>query len=342
MKRLIDNVNSRYFEAANHMRPKWKKHKVIVYVESYDDIYFWRDVLSEFENENIGFEIVLPSRTNLNRGKKSAIANNLGTRLGTSMIACVDADLDYLMQGTTLTSKQIVSNPYIIHTYVYAIENYQCYAPSLHNVVVMSTLNDHQLFDFEEFLRVYSQIIYDLFVWAIWLYRTDQACQLPLTAFCNLTTLHKFNVHNPELALDTLRKTVNRKVAYFQHNFPKAKGKLQPLKEELTELGLTPDNTYLYIQGHHLMDNIVMECMNPICTMLRRAREREIKQNALHCQQQDNELACYMRSCAPVEQMLKRNSGYKAAPQYQQIRQSVQTLIEKITTVAKQTKTSQG
>ena len=59
-KRLVDNVNSRYFEAANHMRPKWKKHKVIVYVESYDDIFFWRDILAEFETDDLGFEIVLP------------------------------------------------------------------------------------------------------------------------------------------------------------------------------------------------------------------------------------------------------------------------------------------
>ena len=56
-KRLVDNVNSRYFEAANHMRPKWKKHKVIVYVESYDDIFFWRDILAEFETDDLGFEV---------------------------------------------------------------------------------------------------------------------------------------------------------------------------------------------------------------------------------------------------------------------------------------------
>jgi len=328
--RLTDNVNSRYFEAANHMRPKWKKHKVIAFVESYDDIYFWRDVLTEFETDDLGFEIVLPSRTNLNRGKKSAITNNLGSRLGTSMIACVDADLDYMLQGTTQSSRQIVENPYIVHTYVYAIENYQCYAPSLHQVCVMSTLNDRRIFDFEAFLKVYSEIIYDLFVWAIWLYRNEMAHEMPLTTFCNLTALHKLNIHNPEEALENLRRTVNRKVAYLQHNFQKAKGKIQPLKQELEGLGLKPDNTYLYIQGHHLMDNIVMELLNPVCTLLRRAREKEIKQNAVHAQQQDNELASYKHSCADIDQMLRRNTGYKSAEQYQQIRQAVTNLIELI------------
>lgn len=336
-RRLIDNVNSTYFEAANHMRPKWKKHKVIAYVESYDDIYFWRDILDEFETTDIGFEIVLPSRTNLNRGKKSAITNNLGNRLGTSMIACVDADLDYLMQGSTPTSKQIINNPYIIHTYVYAIENFQCYAPSLHNVCVMATLNDHKVFDFQAFMEAYSRIIYDIFVWSVWLYRTNQAHELPLNTLCNLTNLHKLNIHNPEEALEKLRHTVNRKVAYMQQHFPTAKGKLKPLKAELQNLGLNPENTYLYMQGHHIMDNIVMELMNPVCTILRRAREREIRQNALHAQQQDNELASYQHSCAPIDQMLRRNSGYKTAPQYQQVRQHVQKLIQLIQQTTQQT-----
>lgn len=339
-RRLTENVNSRYFEAANHMRPRWKAHKVIVYVESYDDIYFWRDILTPFESAQLGFEIVLPSRTTLNRGKKSALTNSLGSRLGTSMIACVDADLDYLMQGATPTSRQIVGNPYVLHTYAYAIENLQCYAPSLHNVCVMATLNDRQLFDFEAFMTAYSETIYPLFVWAIWLYRTDQAHEMPLTSFCNLTTLHKFNIHNPEEALNTLRRTVNRKVAYLQQHFPAAKNKIKPLRDELQALGVTQQNTYLYSQGHHIMDNVVMEVLNPVCTMLRRAREREIRQNAIHAQQQDNELASYQHSCAPIEQMIRRNSGYKTAPQYLQIQQSVEKLIERIKTATAQQPTT--
>ena len=329
-KRLVDNVNSRYFEAANHMRPKWKKHKVIVYVESYDDIFFWRDVLAEFESDDLGFEIVLPSRSNLSRGKKSAITNNLGKGLGTSMIACVDADLDYLLQDSTSTSREINNNPFIIHTFVYAIENYQCYAESLHNVCVMATLNDKKVFDFVAYLTAYSQIIYDLFVWAIWLYRNNRASEMPLTTLCNIATVHKVNIFNPEEGLEHLRRKVNQKISWLQKEVPEAKGKLQPLKEELTQLGLTPDNVYLFMQGHHIMDNIVMDIVNPVCTILRRAREKEIKQHAAHAQQMDNELACYQHSQAAVEQMIRRNTDFKSAPQYHQMRERILNVIERI------------
>ena len=37
------------------------------------------------------------------------------------MIACVDADYDYLVQGATEVSRTLISSPYILHTYAYAI-----------------------------------------------------------------------------------------------------------------------------------------------------------------------------------------------------------------------------
>ena len=50
-KRLKDNINSNYFEAANALTSKKARRRIVAYVESYDDIYFWRTVLSRFEND---------------------------------------------------------------------------------------------------------------------------------------------------------------------------------------------------------------------------------------------------------------------------------------------------
>ena len=148
---LRDNLNSRYFEAANALKSKQARRRIVAYVESYDDIYFWRTVLSRFEDDHRYFEVMLPSKLNLTRGKKSVLMRFIRKRgkkneptepgngeaevLGRDMIACVDADYDYLMQGCTPTSKMVIDNPYVFHTYVYAIENYQCFAPSLHMCV---------------------------------------------------------------------------------------------------------------------------------------------------------------------------------------------------------------
>ena len=171
MKKLKQNLNSAYIEAMNRLGGKRSRQRIVAYVESYDDVFFWSNLLRPLETPHYYFEVMLPSRTSLCKGKKIAIANELGNRLGKCMIACVDADYDYLMQGATLTSAAVCQNPYIFHTYVYAIENFQCYAPALQNICVMATLNDRHLFDFENFLRLYSETIWPLFVWNVWCYR---------------------------------------------------------------------------------------------------------------------------------------------------------------------------
>lgn len=62
----------------------------MAYVESYDDIAFWRTLLAEFENEERYFQVMLPSATSLAKGKKMVLMNTLNTtELGRSLIACV-------------------------------------------------------------------------------------------------------------------------------------------------------------------------------------------------------------------------------------------------------------
>ena len=329
-KHLLGNISSAYLEAASRLRPKTKKRKIVAYVESYDDIFFWRSVLNEFEDENTEFEVMLPSKTNLNRGKKSAMMNQLGENLGAFMIACVDADLDYLLQGRTQNSHKMLSNEYVVHTYAYAIESYQCYAPSLHNVVVMSTLNDRNIFNFEEYLKMYSEIIYDLFVWLVWLHRKGRFTEMPLTTFNNIVSIENLNVFKPIDALEKVRKNANRKIAWLQHNVHEAKGKIEALKRELAELGVTPEYTYLYIQGHHLMENVVNAALEPVCTILRREREKSIKQLAGgNVKQMDNELACYQHSQSQPSLMLRRNTQFQSCPPYQRMREHISLLLAK-------------
>ena len=135
-KRLQEHLNSQYLELAQKLRPRNSVRKIVAYVESYDDIFFWRTVLGDFETDRIKFEVMLPSRHTLCKGKKAALMNKLGPSLGDYMIACVDADYDYLVQGATEISRTLISSPFILHTYAYAIENYQCYAPALHTACV--------------------------------------------------------------------------------------------------------------------------------------------------------------------------------------------------------------
>ena len=214
--KLKDNLNSRYFEAANGLTSKSARRRIVAYVESYDDIYFWRTVLSRFENEKRYFEVMLPSHKKLERGKKSVLMNFVGERIGPDMIACVDADYDYLLQGATLQSQKVLDSPYVFHTYAYAIENLQCYAPTLHDVCVAVTLNDHRIFDFTDYLRQFSEAIFPLFVWSVWAYRTGNHNRFSLQDFNRVADPGGFNVLEPQQSIDHLRRKVGTKVHQLQ------------------------------------------------------------------------------------------------------------------------------
>ena len=319
-KRLNENISSKYLEAANRLNSKRSRRRIVAYVESYDDIFFWRTVLTRFENSERCFEVMLPTRVNkLERGKKAAMMRLITERVGQSMIACVDADYDYLIQGKTSASKQILQNPCIFHTYAYAIENLQCYAPSLHDVSVAVTLNDHFIFDMEEFMRQYSQAIFPLFVWSIWYYRTPNYTKFTITDFCRVIETGNFSIVKAPVILQNVRRKVGAKIAHLQRENPNAKESYLAVKEDLKRLGVTPETTYLYIQGHHLFNKLVIPMMKKICDQLVRERQNEISHQSVHNTQRRNELSCYTRSIEDISAMLKKNVGYMFSEPYQRI-----------------------
>ena len=347
--RLKDNITSRYFEAANALKSKRGRRRIVAYVESYDDIYFWRTVLGEFENEERYFEVMLPSKMNLTRGKKSVLMNfieeggnegagaqgNEGARargnegaLGRDMIACVDADYDYLLQGATHQSRKVIGSPYVFHTYVYAIENYQCYAPSLHNVCVAVTLNDHRLFDFRQYFADYSEALFPLFVWSVMFYRNGLYPKFTITDLNRIADPGGFNVHHPEVSLANIRRKVGTKLNDLQRQFPNAKDEYLKTKDSLKALGVTPQTTYLYIQGHHLFDTVVAPILSKVCNLLRQERQEEIYQAKAHRTQKHNEMACYENSLQDVKTMLKKNNGFMNSEPFRRLQEDLRRFLD--------------
>lgn len=329
-KRLTDNINSQYFEAINKMTPKKARRRIVVYVESYDDVFFWRSVLGRYEDDKLTFDIMLPSRNlHLDRGKKAAISNML-KGVGRDMIACVDADYDYILQGATEMSRQMLENPYIFHTYAYAIENFQCYAKGLHETCVMVTLNDHRIFNFERFLQSYSQTIWPLFVWhVVFLQRRKMTMHFDMCEFNKVVVLPSVRIQNPEWAIEYLSKKVRAKMFQLERRFPKLKDALPETERMLRDLGINDYNTYLYIQGHHLFDLVVSPVVQTVCDILRNEQENDIRDRAVHSEQARTEIACYENSLGKVKMMMKKNTYYQFSPEFQKILADVERYLEK-------------
>ena len=322
---LLNNLTSSYFTAAHKLYPKKARKRIVAYVESYDDVAFWRMLLEEFEDDEHYFQVMLPSANSLSKGKKMVLMNTLDTdQLGVNLIACVDSDYDFLLQDTTQTSRKINQSDFIFQTYSYAIESYQCFSESLHDVCVQATLNDRRVIDFELFLRQYSEVVYPLFLWNIFFYRQHDTHSFPMYDLNNITILRDFALRYPEQSLQRIRKDVNSKLGELQRQFPEIERELNFLAQELSKLGLIPETTYLYMQGHHIMNNVVLKLLAPVCTVLRREREEEIKRLAGHDEQYRNELTCYQNSQINVEMMLRKNIAYKRLFHYEWLYKDLQ------------------
>ena len=331
MSSLTSHLDSTYIAAANRLEGRGAALRIVAYVESYDDIFFWNQLLGEVEDEvneaggrRLHFEVLLPSRNSLCRGKKMALSN----RLGPQMIACVDADYDYLEQGATPVSHEVCSSPYVLHTIVYAIENYQCYAEGLHDVCVQATLNDRPSLDFPALLRRYSEIVYPLFLWNIWFYRNHDTHSFSMGDFNSVTRLLEVSVARPERALDDLAARVTKRLNTLRNRHHALRRAVEALGQQLLTLGLKPQNCYLFIQGHHLMDNVVMKLLTPVCTQLRREREQEIKRLSRHEEQFRNELTGYENCLASPELILRKSDNYREMELYQRLRSDLEHLFK--------------
>ena len=327
-RKLKDYINNNYFEAANALTSKKARRRIVAYVESYDDIYFWRTVLSEFEDDKRYFEVMLPSKANLLRGKKSVLMHFLeDATLGHDMIACVDADYDYLLQGCTAQSRKVLDSPYVFHTYVYAIENFQCYAPSLHNVCVSVTLNDHRIFDFRAYFQAFSEAIFPLFIWSVMLYRNGNYPKFSISDFNRIADPGGFNVYKPEVSIANVKRKVGTKVNELQRMFPDSKEEYLAVKEDIKRLGVTAQTTYLYIQGHHLFDTVVSPILSKVCNLLRQERQNEIYFATAHKTQKRNEMSCYENSLQDIKAMLKKNSGYMTSEPFRRVQEDIREYL---------------
>ncbi len=84
-------------------------------------------------------------------------------------------------------------------------------------------------------------------------------------------------------------------------------------------MGVIEDNTYMFIQGHHIMDSVVMRLLSTCLQCVRRERETEIKELAEHDMQFHNELTSYQRRQLGVDIVLRKHTSYKLSPLYKRL-----------------------
>lgn len=322
---------TRYKEALLQQMPPTlpvnpSKKLVHVFVEGYEDIAFWRGIFDNYENSRLTFEVSVPPREDLAKGKK--VLMGMIPEASPYRILCVDSDFDFLFGDTTDQSKIINNTPYIFHTYSYSTENFLCYAPSLHNVCVKATKNDARIFDFEKFLKEYSRIIYPLFLWYVYSAHQKTENVFTLLEFKSSVKLGYVEVEkNGADTLEWLKIQVQKRLGILHRNNPGYKEKIPELMKIVESRGLKSEDTYLHMQGHTLLDNVVIVMLNAVCEQLKLMSNIRINTSSKTGVALKNELSNYNNSLRNVRDVLLDNEAYKECHLYKKLQQDIESYL---------------
>ncbi len=227
--------------------------RAAVHVEDKDDIFFWNIILKHFRPDD-RFHFIAGSRNefgNETRGVTQCL--KFKDFLSDDFFICIDSDYRYLLH-----ERHVDVRHYILQTYTYSFENHHCFVEGLDDVCSRVTRLPNHIFDFRRFLKTYSNIIYDLFIWHLYFLSTDTGyfSKYEFNAYINLVGHKPYSIvrDNASHALDHLRMRVDKKTGYLGRHYPDAD--LESVKRKMEIRGLTPDTTYLFIRGHNMYDMI--------------------------------------------------------------------------------------
>lgn len=252
------------------MDAKLLRRRAAIHVESKSDIPFWTMILGHYlPNEKFHF---IAASKNENGNKTSGVTQCLKyfKYLSKDFFICIDSDYRYL-----LDDKQTVVENYVLQTYTYSFENHLCLASGLSKVCEDVTRLENRIFDFEVFLREYSKIIYELFIWHLYFIKIDSKLFSKYDFNNYLTLAHDYRhleiTQNGKNMLRKFQQRVDHKTRLLRSEYPKAD--LSFIKEKYRRLGLEPENSYLFVRGHNIYDTVHNVCKEVCKTLLRRNKQ---------------------------------------------------------------------
>ncbi len=254
-----------YFKGVARMR----RLTACVHLEGDTDKDFWEKVFKK--NYPEGKFFFLSYSKNRENRKISGVAHCLKyiPYLDRNFFICIDSDYRYLEE-----ERDINIDNYIFQTYTYSIENHYCYANFLNSVCEKSSGRKNDIFDFKKFFKTYSNIIYELFIWHLFLEKRKMSGINKLKFNETLSNFPKLSLeNNGELMLRNLKERVRLKINKLRKQYPNVE-----IKNHFAyykKFGLNSSNTYLFVRGHNIYDFVVQ--LGRLCT-----RElREIKKAEL-------------------------------------------------------------
>ncbi|MDR1866103.1 MAG: DUF4435 domain-containing protein [Bacteroidales bacterium] len=307
-----DRRDTYYRQLALDFRNKAKINRCVaaVHLESDFDKVFWNGIFKHFVPE-YAFDYVTYSRTIDNNRATGCSACLKYHRLGClsdEFFVCIDSDYRYLLREEGIDVRH-----FIFQTYTYSLENHYCYPQNIAHAADKMGWNS-RLFDFESFLKKYSQTLYELFIYhLISLSRNDG--KFPPNVFRKYLNIDPVTPDARRM-IAKLQSRVKSKLMDLKHLYPDVD--LYEVKEHYRQAGLNEHNGYLYFRGHNVFEQVVLRIVRLIAG-------REKNRAARHGDGAKEPVAGIRKS--PVKYLLE-DIHFDQYPEINKIKRDVKTFFQ--------------
>jgi len=310
MATLESGFNPTYSENASILTGN--PNRVTVEVEDTIDQDFWSDLLGELCPEKDfrfnPYHTILKEDGSYERtgqGKSQII--KASPDFNAWHIGCVDSDYDWILSDYTDVGKTISGNKYLLQTYAYSIENLMCLSSTLDDFC-RENAEEIVDFDFVDYLTRLSKTIYPLLVWSTYLCSKGNQDFTPASWREVLVNTEK----DPEASLAIIEAKAKAKIEEFDKKYA---GEITDKEDfefdNIIMKDVTDDETYLYVRGHELFDQILNSVLIPIMIGLWNQHREALKESDLDEDACKNALREYQCKVKPVKALLSKNYRYK-------------------------------
>lgn len=287
-------------------------NRVTVEVEDTIDRDFWSDLLGELcPEKEFHFDpyhtILNEDGTSERTGKGKSQILKASSDFNEWHIGCVDSDYDWILSDYTDVGKTISDNKYLLQTYAYSIENLMCLSSTLDDFC-RENAEEIVDFDFVDYLTRLSKTIYPLLVWSTYLCSKCNQDFTPASWREVLVNTEK----DPEASLAIIEAKAKAKIEEFDKKYA---GEITDKEDfefdNIIMKDVSDDETYLYVRGHELFDQILNSVLIPIMIGLWNQHREALKESDLDEDACKNALREYQCKVKPVKALLSKNYRYK-------------------------------
>lgn len=283
--RLEDSNTSREISLSRYFRRYTEKEDLLVLVEGEEDIPFWSMLLgrksehyARIDVTNLKVRDAESGEEQTYKGKDSLMKL---TGLGRSKCIAVDRDYDSLVPGYHSYSSRIGSDPYILYTRFYAMENHKLH-PEVIGDFFSDMLHKDVAIDFRSILGQLSLAIAD-FVLLLIVYErrcaqpgNPERClrEITIGKLYSQILAKPFRFNNYEADFQDLGESLQTTFGTLLERY---RSEVEALREELSVCHQKREEDYWKLLQGHTLYGVMKKLFQGVLLMKKREEEQNIR-----------------------------------------------------------------